>query len=160
MALFSRKFSPSILRSMRGADAQACASIHAASFAYPWSTSEIEAMIASASVVAVAAIDPATKALRGFSLARLAADEAEILTIAVAAPFRRRGVGKALLQGQCAQLAASGVRRLFLEVEQANAAALALYASLGFAQVGARPGYYKRPAQESGHALIMKKTFA
>ena len=160
MAFFSRKFSPSILRRLRAAEASDCASIHAGGFAYPWSAPEIEALIASTSVVGAAAIDPATKALRGFSLARATADEAEILTIAVAARFRQRGVGKALLQSQCAQLAAAGVRSLFLEVEQTNAAALALYGRMGFVQVGARPGYYKRPAQTSGHALVMKKALA
>jgi len=157
MGLFSRKFSPSILRRLRGADAEACAAIHAAGFAYPWPASEIDALIASDSVAAVSAVDPTTRAVRGFSLARIAADEAEILTIAVAAPFRRRGVGRALLRAQFTQLATAGVRSLFLEVEQTNAPAIALYRQLGFEPVGARPGYYKRPAQTSGHALVMKK---
>ena len=160
MRLFSRRFTPSTLRRLRGADAQACAAIHAAGFAYPWPASEIEALIASASVAAVAALDPATQALRGFSLARIAADEAEILTIAVASPYRRRGVGKALLRAQFTQLAAAGVRSLFLEVEQSNTPALALYRQLAFEPVGARPGYYKRPAQKSGHAVVMKKVLA
>jgi ribosomal-protein-alanine N-acetyltransferase len=159
MPFFSRKFSASLHRPMRHGDADACAAIHAACFAHPWRASEFEALIAGASVHALAAIDPATRALRGFSLARCAADEAEILTIAVAPPFRRRGVGKGLLQRQCAQLAASGIRSLFLEVEQANAAAVALYGHLGFVQVGARGGYYRRAAQPSAQALVMKKSF-
>jgi [ribosomal protein S18]-alanine N-acetyltransferase len=160
MALFSRKFSASLFRSLRIADAESCAAIHAACFAHPWPASEVEALIASASVHALAAIDPATRTLRGFSLARCAADEAEILTIAVAPPFRRRGVGKALLQRQCAQLIASGIRSLFLEVEQANAAAVTLYGQLGFVQIGARPGYYRHAGPHSAHALVMKKSFA
>jgi [ribosomal protein S18]-alanine N-acetyltransferase len=160
MAFLSRRFSPSLLRPLRGADAEACAAIHAASFAHPWPAAEFEALIANASVGALAAVDSVSKALRGFSLARCAADEAEILTIAVAARFRRRGVGRALLERQSAQLAASGVRNLFLEVETGNAAALALYARMGFARIGERPGYYKRPAQTAGHALVLKKTLA
>jgi [ribosomal protein S18]-alanine N-acetyltransferase len=160
MAFFSRKFSASLFRSLRNADAEACAAIHAVCFAYPWPASELEALVASASVHALAAIDPATRALRGFSLARCAADEAEILTIAVAPTFRRRGVGKGLLQRQCAQLAASGIRSLFLEVEQANAAAVTLYDHMGFVRVGDRPGYYKRAARQSANALVMKKSFA
>ena len=160
MGLFSRKFSPSILRRLRGADADACAAIHTAGFAYPWPASEIETLIASASVAAVGALDPATQALRGFSLARIAADEAEILTIAVASPFRRRGVGKALLRAQFTQLAAAGVRLLFLEVEQTNTPALALYRLLAFEPVGARAGYYRRAGQTSGHAVVMRKILA
>ena len=160
MGLFSRNFAPSILRRLRDADAKACAAIHAAGFAYPWPVSEIEALIASDSIAAVAALNPATQALRGFSLARIAADEAEILAIAVATQCRRRGVGKALLRAQFMQLAAAGVRSVFLEVEQTNAAALALYRQLAFEPVGARPGYYRRAAQASGHALVMKKILA
>ena len=160
MALFSRRFSPSLLRPLRGADAEKCAAIHAASFAYPWPPADFEAMIADAPISAFGAFDPSTRALRGFSLARCAADEAEILTIAVAKRYQRRGVGRELLQRQCAHLAASGLRSIFLEVEQANAPALALYARMGFVQVGARPGYYRRPEQGPGHALVMKKTFA
>jgi [ribosomal protein S18]-alanine N-acetyltransferase len=160
MAFFSRKLSPSILRRMRVSDAEACAAIHAASFAHPWPASEFESLIASQSVIAVAAIAPKTNAIRGFSLARRAADEAEILTIAVASPLRRHGIGKALLQGQCAHLAAAGVRSLFLEVGEANAAAIDLYSHMGFVRVGARSGYYKGPVQGSGNALILKKTFA
>jgi ribosomal-protein-alanine N-acetyltransferase len=160
MSFFSRKFSRSVLRPLRAADAERCAAIHAASFAYPWPVSDFEAMIGDASVSAFGAFDPSSKALRGFSLARCAADEAEILTIAVAKAYRGRGVGRELLERQSASLAASGLRSIFLEVEQNNASALALYARMGFARVGARPGYYKRPEQGTSHAIVMKKTLA
>jgi len=145
---------------MSSADAEACAELHAASFAYPWPASEFEALIASESIFAVTAIASRTNAVRGFSLARRAADEAEILTIAVAEPFRRHGIGAVLLQTQCAHLAAAGVRSLFLEVGESNAPALALYSRFGFIRVGARRGYYQGSAQGGGNAVVMKKTFA
>jgi len=96
--------------------------------------------------------------VRGFVISRLAADEAEILTIAVDAAFRRYGVGGALLRGHCARVAAAGAKSLFLEVDPENAAALALYRRLGFVEVGQRKGYYRRPDGQSATALVLKAT--
>lgn len=78
----------------------------------------------------------------GLVLARLAADEAEILTLAVAPPARRRGVGMNLVRKAAAEAAARGGGTLFLEVSARNAAARALYGAAGFRQVGRRRSYY------------------
>jgi ribosomal-protein-alanine N-acetyltransferase len=78
----------------------------------------------------------------GFVLARAAGGEAEILTLAVAPAARGRGLGRALLKAAIAQAEALGAAALFLEVGGDNPHALALYASLGFVQVGMRKGYY------------------
>lgn len=87
----------------------------------------------------------------GLVLARVAADEAEILTLCVAPEARRRGAGAALLAAAATRAAAAGAGRLFLEVAEANAAARALYAGAGFVEVGKRRGYYG-PGR---HALIL-----
>lgn len=92
----------------------------------------------------------------GFVLARLAADEAEILTLAVAPGARRRGRGGALLAGAMAQAAARGAAVMILEVSEANAAARALYAGFGFAMAGRRRRYYA----DGTDALILKATLA
>lgn len=78
----------------------------------------------------------------GFILARVAADEAEILTLAVAPAARRRGLGRALVGAALAGAAARGAASLFLEVAETNVPALALYAQCGFGAVGRRRGYY------------------
>lgn len=78
----------------------------------------------------------------GLVLARVVADEAEILTLAVLPDARRRGVGRRLVDVALAAAAAKGAETLFLEVARANEAAQALYATLGFRQVGVRPRYY------------------
>jgi [ribosomal protein S18]-alanine N-acetyltransferase len=78
----------------------------------------------------------------GFALARVAADQAEILTLAVVPAARRRGVGAALLQAVMQAAAARGAAALFLEVSTANDAARALYARAGFCEVGRRCRYY------------------
>jgi [ribosomal protein S18]-alanine N-acetyltransferase len=72
----------------------------------------------------------------------VAADQAEILTLAVVPAARRRGVGAALLQAVMQAAAARGAAALFLEVSTANDAARALYARAGFCEVGRRCRYY------------------
>src|SRR5271165_2700369 len=95
----------SVIRLLRQDRAQACARLHSQGFAHPWSPEEIAALIASSSTVGAAALDPVSGRLRGFVLSRLAADEAEILTIAVDPPARGKGVGRALLAENLRQAA-------------------------------------------------------
>ncbi len=89
---------PPVIRLLRPDRAQACARLHGQGFAHPWSAQEIAALIASSSTVGAAALDPVNGRLRGFVLSRFAADEAEILTIAVDVSFQGKGVGRALLK--------------------------------------------------------------
>lgn len=78
----------------------------------------------------------------GMILARMAADEAEVLTVAVVPERRQQGLGGALVERAAMEARGRGARRIFLEVSTRNPAARALYLSLGFAQVGRRAGYY------------------
>lgn len=123
-----------------------------------WSVSDIEAMLADAAIVGLGV--GRGRALEGFVLSRRAADEAEILTIAVATGARRSGLGLALLLAHLAQLAGHGVRNLFLEVDEANTAARTLYAALDFREVGRRNAYYSRPDGTRATALILRKEIA
>jgi ribosomal-protein-alanine N-acetyltransferase len=93
----------------------------------------------------------------GFILSRFAAGEAEILSVAVAASRRGRGVGRALLDLHLRRLAGLGVHTVFLEVEEDNAAARSLYARAGFSEVGRRQGYYPRERDEAGAALVLRR---
>jgi ribosomal-protein-alanine N-acetyltransferase len=149
--------SPSTIRPLRSDAASDCARIHASGFAYPWAQSEFESLIGAPNAVGTAALDPVNGRLRGFALSRLAAEEAEILTIAVDRARRKAGVGRDLLRAHLAQVAAAGAARIFLEVDEHNAAALALYAHFGFARVGVRKGYYKRPDGTAAAALVMRR---
>jgi ribosomal-protein-alanine N-acetyltransferase len=81
----------------------------------------------------------------GFVLSRRVADEAEILSVAVAAETRGRGYAGALLAHHLDLLSRHGVRTVHLEVEEGNDPALALYRRHGFEEVGRRPGYYAKP---------------
>ena len=81
----------------------------------------------------------------GVVLWRTVADEAELLTLAVDANHRRRGVGTALLGEVIDRSHRQGARLLFLEVGVDNPAARSLYSQAGFIEVGRRAAYYQRP---------------
>jgi len=111
------------------------AALHAASFDAPWSEAALAALLDTPGTFAFHNRD-------GFVLVRVAGDEAEILTLAVAPAARGKGLGRALMVAAANRSQELGAAALFLEVGVANPAALALYAGLGFANVGARKGYY------------------
>jgi ribosomal-protein-alanine N-acetyltransferase len=93
----------------------------------------------------------------GFALVRVAADEAELLTIAVDADCRRHGVGRRLLAAVVEQARDQGAHSLFLEVGADNAPARSLYSQAGFIEVGRRPAYYRRPVGFAD-ALVLRLT--
>ncbi len=158
--LFEKDFGPTLerLEADRAAD---CATLHATAFSHPWPEPDFEALLLARATYGTAALGKAAlgKAgeLQGFILSRLAADEAEVLTIAVQP--RRRGLGIAgrLMEANMAELRAGGAKSWFLEVEVGNAPALALYERCGFAKVGERTAYYRTGGGGSAHALILKR---
>ena len=154
---FWKRSAKPIVRDLSGELAPACARLHAAAFAHAWSAADFERMIAAGNMVGDAALKPPNGPLTGFILSRRAADEAEILTIAVDVRARRGGVGRALLAHHIARLAGLGVRALFLEVEAENAAALALYRAYDFLEVGRREGYYAKPEGARAAALALRR---
>jgi ribosomal-protein-alanine N-acetyltransferase len=93
----------------------------------------------------------------GFSVSRLAADEAEILSIAVAESHRGRGLSHNLLLTHLGHLAGRGVRTVFLEVEENNPPARRLYERAGFTVVGRRERYYRQGGGEPLNALLMRR---
>jgi ribosomal-protein-alanine N-acetyltransferase len=147
-----------VIRPLRLDKAADCARLHAADFAYPWSANDMASLIARPETLAAAAVDPASGGLRGFVLSRLAADEAEILTIAVESGWRGKGVGRALLAENLRQAANAGAKAMFLEVDEANAPAHALYARYGFTKVGERVGYYRRRDGSPATAVVMRRS--
>jgi ribosomal-protein-alanine N-acetyltransferase len=117
-------------------DPASLAALHAASFPDAWDAKAIADLLATPGTFAFHADD-------GFVLARVAAGEAEILTLAVAPSARGKGLGRVLLQAVITRARAMGAQTMFLEVGADNPAARALYAALGFTKVGDRKGYYQ-----------------
>jgi ribosomal-protein-alanine N-acetyltransferase len=135
----------------RPADAAAIAALHKASFQRGWGEDEVYRLLIEKNVVAHRAVTGHT--MTGFILSRLAAGEAEILSIAVARKQRGRGFARPLLDLNLRRLAGLGARTVFLEVDENNMPARALYRRAGFADVGRRNSYY----QSGAAALILRR---
>ena len=136
-------------------DAAALAQIHGASFYRGWGESEFEHMLSERNTL-VHRLKKGGKII-GFSVSRIAADEAEILSIAVSPRHRGRGLSNTLLLTHLGHLASRGVRTVFLEVEENNQPARRLYERLGFAVVGRRENYYRQGGAEATNALMMRR---
>ncbi|MHB1102457.1 MAG: ribosomal protein S18-alanine N-acetyltransferase [Devosia sp.] len=137
-------------------DANVLASLHAQGFYRGWPREDFAAYIAGADTPIYVACD-ARRRIAGFAMLRLAADEAELITIAVDPKWRKKGVGLALMRALFEDLRMTPARQLFLEVAADNPAALRLYARLGFAKVSERQGYYARADGRPATALVMAR---
>ena len=126
--------------------------IHQASFEGGWSAQALEQLMRAAGVFALS-----DWPMTGFIMVRVVADEGEVLTVAVAASGRRRGLGRRLLRDAQVRTAEAGGQTLFLEVASDNVPALDLYRSEGFKEAGRRRRYYSRPTGGDVDALILKK---
>ena len=136
--------------------AGALASLHAACLEEAWPDTDIATLLRQPGVFAALAVDAAPV---GFMLWRVAADEAEILSIGVLPDARRHGIATALLEAAVTSLLAAGVAALFLEVAEDNRAALAFYRAHGFGEVGRRSRYYRRADGRDADALVLKLPF-
>lgn len=136
-------------------DAGAIAALHVASFHHGWSEQEVETLLLDRAVVAHRAVLGGK--LAGFIMSRLAADEAEILSVAVAGARRGKGIARGLLTLHLRRLAGLGARAVFLEVDENNAPAIRLYHRAGFREVGRRPNYYPGANGKAATALVLRR---
>ncbi|WP_417497271.1 GNAT family N-acetyltransferase [Maricaulis sp.] len=130
------------------------ADVHAVCFQRFWSAGEIAAMMQMPTTLGLVARSGG--ATVGMALYRIAADEAELLTIGVVPERRGQGVGEQILLRGEHEAAARGARRMFLEVSTLNTAAKSLYLGRGYVQIGCRRGYYG----DGSDALVLEKTLA
>lgn len=93
---------------------------------------------------------------QGFLLCSYVLDEMEVLTIGVMPDYRRKGIGRRLIEQMISFAADNQIKKIFLEVRIDNESAKNLYTRFGFSQTGIRKGYY---TTESGltDALCLTK---
>lgn len=121
----------------------------------PWDEASVATLITPPAGFAAIALDDRDRPL-GFVMARVAAEDAEILAIGVLAQARRGGIGRLLVEAAVTGAQDLGATALFLEVAEDNPAASSLYKASGFFSVGRRPGYYKRPDGRVA-ALVLRR---
>ncbi len=149
---------PPVVEEALDEDLPKIAEIHAASFTHNWNVDELGRMKAQDGVMILVARRTSpygTRTPLGFVIIRTVVDEAEVITIAVHPRQRGRGIGKKLMEAALFRLYGERCSHVFLEVDAANEAALLLYQSLGFKEVGKRKGYYSESGGD-GTALVMR----
>jgi len=147
------------LDDVRPDEIDALADIHRDAFARTWSDADFASLIAGHGVSVIGIRRQGLfgrRRLAGFVIIRVAADEAEVLTVAVRPGDRGRGYGRMLMEEALRRLYRERVAACFLEVDRQNRAAVGLYRSLGFVVAGERKRYYSEPETGDGTALVMR----
>ncbi len=126
--------------------------IENASFSCPWSRGSFADILQADNGSFLAALGPDGK-VTGFAIMLVIEPEAEILNLAVDPGMRRHGIACLLMRTLLSEASSGGVECVYLEVRESNGAAIGLYRSLGFQQIGLRRQYYQCPAED---AILMK----
>ena len=128
------------LRPMAQTDLSRVAALERESYVFPWN----DQIFADCMRVGYHCVVVDTESsVAGYGVLSMGAGEAHILNLCIADAWRRRGIGRGLLQALLAHARDRGVRDAFLEVRRTNRAAIALYHDFGFQCVGTRRGYYQ-----------------
>jgi len=129
-----------VIRTMVEPDVSTVVAIERAAYQFPWSEGIFRDCLRVGYVCRVACVDEEVIA---YGVMSVGAGEAHILNLCVNAHFRCRGVGRRMLDYLIDRARAAGMSEAFLEVRPSNTAAIRLYQSIGFEQVGIRRGYYQ-----------------
>jgi ribosomal-protein-alanine N-acetyltransferase len=135
------------------------AALHGRSFTPAWSEATIASLLTPPGSFGLIAtlLDNGAARPAGFALARVVADDAELLSIGVVPDAQRRGIARRLVAACVERVAGAGALALFLEVGEANDAARALYDGLGFRMIGRRHYYYRTADGGFEDALVMRR---
>ena len=140
------------IRKMTDREVPQVAELEKICFSQPWSEKSVAGELENPLSLWLVAMDG--DRLAGYVGSQTVMDETDMMNLAVAPQFRRQGVGETLVNALVASLKELGSRCLTLEVRDSNGPARALYAKLGFVEVGRRRGYYRDPRED---ALILRK---
>ena len=135
---------------------QAVADLETICFSTPWTEDNLRDSLREDTNFFFVALDEDDDVI-GYVGVSVAADSCFVNNIAVYPACRREGVGTALMKIAIMTADAYGTEFISLEVRESNTAAIALYESLGFEEMGRRKNFYRRPQED---ALIMTKIFA
>ena len=126
-------------REMQVSDLDAVMQIETVNFPFPWTAGNFRDSINSGHICLVLEID---NTIIGYAILMMVLDEAHLLNISVAPSCKGKGWGRYLLNHMMQIGREKGGFNMFLEVRPSNTAAITLYESIGFNEMGVRPGYY------------------
>ncbi|MEK6275504.1 MAG: ribosomal protein S18-alanine N-acetyltransferase [Actinomycetota bacterium] len=141
-------------RKLKLRDLNSIEEIEFSSYPTPWSRSMFAGELAKPSSICLGAIDAEQNELVGYLIISRYVDAWHVMNVAVADPYRRRGVATGLMERLFEETSRDGRRGYTLEVRVSNEAAIRLYEGLGFKARGIRRGYYTDNRED---ALIMWK---
>lgn len=139
---------------MRHEDLPAVGAMETASYEFPWSQGIFSDCLKSGHPCWVLCVDAV---IVGYGILSRGAGEAHLLNLCIDPGRRGQGLGRHLL-GRLLEIARwNGAERMFLEVRPSNPLAKALYASVGFAEIGQRPRYYPaRDGREDAIVMVLE----
>jgi len=133
------------------------AALHEACFpGESWDEKAVDSILGMPGAFGVLAVDAEREEPLGFALALDLPEECDVVSLGVLPENRRQGIGRVLL-AQVVAAAEAKPNGVVLEVAEDNSAARRLYAASGFAPVGRRKEYYRRPGQPSATALVLRR---
>ena len=144
------------VETLRTADIEIVAKIHATCFFDSWGPSIISQVLDMPGTFGLVARRQNYSSIVGFALARVVADECELLSLGVASEYRANGAGAQLLTAAMARAISEQARWFFLEVAEDNKAALRMYGAQGLTKVGYRLNYYENADGSKTNALTMR----
>ena len=122
-------------------------------FEHSWDEQMVAASFYNTYDIVLVAADADDEALMGYCIFSCPNEDCELLRIAVAKEYRRRGVATGLMKRMIKMCAAEGGENIFLEVRESNRSAIDLYEHFGFEEISKRKRYYHEPEED---ALMMK----
>ena len=125
-------------------------------FSRPWSRKMLAEELENACAAFLVAEEPETQRVLGYAGVLVMADEGYITNVAVFPEYRRQGIAAQIIKVFCDFAAGNHLAFLTLEVRPTNTAAIELYRSFGFEEVGRRKNYYDLPKED---ALILTRYF-
>lgn len=140
------------IRLMQLADVEKVVMIEREVFLFPWTKGNFEDSIHAGYHCFVL---ERGECMFGYSVMSVAASEAHLLTLGIAAIHQQQGWGRKMLQHVILTARQRDARYLFLDVRESNRVAAQLYEQTGFRQVGKRRGYYPAMAGRED-SLVMK----
>lgn len=143
-----------VVRPLAAEDVDAVVAIETEAFSSPWRRETFMDLVDRPGLELLVMEDREVGVI-GYAVVWCIMDQGELANMAVAPPFRGRGLGGFLLGRVIETARERGIENVFLEVRVSNAAALRLYERFGFVDVGIRRDYYDSPRED---ARVMRAT--